>query len=110
MPNNFPVCLTKTVTLPDNVNVNSKKKTYLQASNRISSKFMYGTTRKHWAPSLILSLLDYAWARLPAAVRENEPALIPPKGRIKTGPGRRRKSSLDHTTMRLSVAGLLSYL
>ena len=31
------VRLTKTVTLPDNVNVNSKKKTpYLQASNRIS--------------------------------------------------------------------------
>ena len=53
------VRLTKTVTLPDNVNVNSKKKSYLQASNRISCKFMYGTTRKHWTPSLILSLLDY---------------------------------------------------
>ena len=32
---------------------------------------------------------------LPAAVRENEPTLIPPGGGgSKTGPGRRRKSSL----------------
>ena len=34
-------------------------------------------------------------ARLPAAVRENQPALIPSlRGGSKTGPGRRRKSSL----------------
>ena len=32
------------------------------------------------------------WARLPEAVRENEPALIP---RLKTEPGSRRKSSLS---------------
>ena len=38
------------------------------------------------------------YARLPAAVQENEPAFIPSKelrGKPKRGPGRGRKSSLD---------------
>ena len=52
-----------------------------------------------------MSIQDWqtAYARLPAAVRENEPALIPPKvslrGGSKTGPGRRRKSSLQTAVM-----------